>query len=217
VERRPDAPTRRALTLGLPWIPLLGWGLGRGLGPQAAQPPRQPPEQKEDQDPAARPPALKRRLSSVVVLLRHAEKDTGGDTLNPGLSEAGRQRARDLARLLARSRVTHLFASRYRRAQETLEPFAAAAGLKINTNAGAIAAELGPHLLSLPAGSIAVCVGHSNTIPALVAALGAEIQGLESSPQGPVLAETDYNRLFVLTPPAEPGGRTLLLELAYGA
>jgi len=194
----------------------VGLGLGSGAGALAAQVPETPPT-GDKPGPPGLPKAFKTRLLATVILLRHAEKETGGDSLNPGLSEAGKQRALDLARLLARARVTHLFASRYRRARETLEPIAAASGLKINTDAGALAAELGPHLLGLPAGSIAVCAGHSNTIPALAASLGAEIQGLESSQLGPSLADADYGRLFVLTPSAEVGGKTLLLELAYGA
>ena len=201
MDRRPDAPTRRAVALGLPWIPILGGALA---APAAGR------------QGAGDPPAEKKRLVATAILLRHAEKDATGDSVNPGLSDVGKKRAADLARLLARARVTHLFASKYRRAQETLQPFAEASGLKVNTDLGALAVELGPHLLALPAGSVAVVVGHSNTIPALAVALGGEIQGLEPTPQGPSLSEKEYARLFVLTPGPEPTSKTLVLEFAYG-
>jgi len=201
VDRRPDEPTRRAFALGLPWVPILGGAL---LAPASAQ------------QGAAAPPAERKRLVATAILLRHAEKDTTADSVNPGLSDVGKKRAAGLARLLARARVTHLFASKYRRAQETLQPFAEASGLKVNTDLGALAVELGPHVLGLPAGSVAVVVGHSNTIPALAVALGGEIQGLEPTPQGPSLSESEYARLFVLTPGPEPTSKTLVLEFTYG-
>jgi len=203
VDRRPDEPTRRALALALPWIPILG-GLGAALAPSASA------------AQGAAPPPERKRLVATVILLRHAEKDTTGDSVNPGLSDVGKKRAADLARLLARARVTHLFASKYRRAQETLQPFAEASGLKVNTDLGAVSVELGPYLLGLPAGSVAVVAGHSNTIPALAAALGGELQGLEPTPQGPSLSEKEYARLFVLTPGPEPTSKPLVLELSYG-
>jgi phosphohistidine phosphatase SixA len=214
VERRADRPTRRALALGLPWIPVLG-PLGLGLGSRAlgqSSPAGSPPEQQ----PAAQKPSEPKHLRATVILLRHAEKDPSGDAVNPGLSEAGKKRALTLAHLLAHARVTHLFASKYKRARETLQPLAEANGLKIDTDFGAVVADLGPRILDLPAGSVAVVAGHSNTIPALSAALGGEIPNLETTPQGNMIAEKDYGRLFVLTPGSTAPGKNLLLELAYG-
>jgi phosphohistidine phosphatase SixA len=205
VERRPERPTRRALALGLTALPVLGPIVRAATDPTGTPAPR--PAQK---------PAEKKRLLATVVLLRHAEKDSSGDSLNPGLSEAGKKRALVLAHLLSKARVTHLFASKYRRARETLQPFAERSGLKVDTDQGGIAADLAPRVLDLPAGSVAVVVGHSNTIPALASALGRDIENLETTPQGPMISDNDYGRLFVLTPAPEAGQKPLLLELAYG-
>src|SRR5262249_59882386 len=139
VERRPGRPTRRALALGLTSLPVLGPILGPGLRASS-----QAPKQAE-----------KKRLLATVVLLRHAEKDSSGDSLNPGLSEAGKRRALVLAHLLSHARVTHLFASKYRRARETLQPFAAASGLKIDTDQGGMAAGLAPPRRDAPPGPLA--------------------------------------------------------------
>jgi phosphohistidine phosphatase SixA len=209
VERRADLPTRRALALGLPWIPVLG-PLGLALGSQTLA------QTRPAEGPAASKPREQKRLLATVILLRHAEKDPSGDAINPGLSEAGKKRALTLAHLLTPARVTHLFASKYKRARETLQPFAEASGLKVDTDFGALAAELGPRILDFPADAVVVVAGHSNTIPALAAALGGEIQNLETTPQGPMIAEKDFGRLFVLTPGPPGATKSLLLELAYG-
>jgi hypothetical protein len=76
-------------------------------------------------------------------------------------------------------------------------------------------AELAQRLRGLPEGSVSVVAGHSNTVPALVEALGGRIERLEKGN----LAESEFGRLFVLTlPPAACEGRvsTTTLELAYG-
>ena len=156
-----------------------------------------------------------------MILVRHAEKDTAGDPKDPGLSEAGRGRARALARLLSRSRASHLFASELKRTQETLAPLAEELGVEIEILPAGKAQDLAARLAALPAGSVSVVAGHSNTVPALIAALGGEARGLETTPQGPVIPDRDHGRLYVLTlPPAAPGApagrKSALLELRYG-
>jgi broad specificity phosphatase PhoE len=152
---------------------------------------------------------------STVIVLRHAEKDAQGDPKDPGLSAAGRTRAEALARLLAPGKPTRLFASEFQRAQRTLDPLAQALGLKVEVVPANKGAELAQTLRALPEGSVSVVVAHSNTVPALVAALGGKIERLEKGN----LAETEFGRLFVLTlPPEGSAGRvaTSTLELAYG-
>jgi broad specificity phosphatase PhoE len=161
----------------------------------------------------ALPPAPAR--ASTVIVLRHAEKDPQGDPKDPGLSEAGRARAEVLARLLAPSKPAQLFASEYQRAQRTLDPLAQALGLKVESVPAGNAAELVRRLRALPEGSVSVVAGHSNTVPALVEALGGKIERLDKGQIG----ENEFGRVFVLTlPPAGAEGRvaTTTLELAYG-
>ena len=61
--------------------------------------------------------------STTVFLVRHAEK-AKDDPRDPTLSDAGRRRAEALDALLVRVDVTHLFATEYKRTQQTLEPLA---------------------------------------------------------------------------------------------
>ena len=169
-----------------------------------AQAPAAPPQ-------SAAPPASR---GSTVIVLRHAEKDPKADPKDPGLSEAGQARAAALAHLVAPARPAHLYASEFQRAQRTLEPLAGELGLKVEVVPAGRTADLVRTLRALPEGSLSVVAGHSNTVPALVEALGGKIERLEKG----ALAESEYGRLFVVTlPPAGATGvATGTLELAYG-
>jgi phosphohistidine phosphatase SixA len=128
----------------------------------------------------------------TVVLVRHAEKQVTQDK-DPPLSEAGAARALELSRHLARAGVTHLWATEWRRTRETLAPLADATGLEVRALPATESAALLSALSRLPAGSVAVVAGHSDTIPALVRALVADGRPI------PDLGSGDYDRLFVVT------------------
>jgi phosphohistidine phosphatase SixA len=208
VERSPEPPRsealnqqgeaeipRRAVALGLPLLPFLAARPFQAVAPPAA------------------PQTAKKAFSATAILFRHAEKSAEGDPKDPPLSEAGRTRAEGIAHLLSRSRATHLFASEFKRTQETLAPLAEATKLSVVVVPGGKTAELALKLLALPAGSVAVVAGHSNTIPALATLLGGTILGTEATAQGPMLPDSEYGRIFVLTPGIEEG-RCSVLELS---
>ncbi len=152
----------------------------------------------------------------TVILVRHAEKEAAPqDPRDPGLSAAGAERARELARLLGASAAEHLFSSELRRTRDTLAPLAQALSLPVETVPAARPAELLARLDALAPGSVAVVCGHSNTLPRLAELLGVRCTGLVDTPAGPMLADASYDRVFVVTRPA--AGPGALLELAYGA
>lgn len=164
------------------------------------------PRAQEPAKPAPLPP-------STVFVLRHAEKDAQGDARDPGLSDKGAARARALARLLAPAHPGHLFASEFQRAQRTLAPLAEALGAKVESHPAQDMAGLARALRALPPGSVSVVAGHSNTVPALVEALGGHLERLEKG----MLSETSFERLFVVTlPPPGSAAATSVVELAYG-
>lgn len=160
----------------------------------------------------------------TVIVVRHAEtagsSRTGGD---PKLSESGEQRAVELAKLLEHAGVTHLYSSQFERTKAVLAPLAEASGLEVESlDADALKEQI-ERVQALPPGSVAVIAGHSNTVPAMVLALGGTPQRTERHPQyGPMLAHTEYGRLFLLTlPPAKATAQgtttqVKLLELHYG-
>ncbi|MFT5051532.1 MAG: phosphohistidine phosphatase SixA [Chlamydiales bacterium] len=154
----------------------------------------------------------------TVFFVRHAETETSTSTTrDPRLSQDGEQRAASLARLLSRAHVTHLFASEYQRTQATLAPLAEQRTLDVSVVPAGKADDLVGTLRALPAGSVAVVAGHSNTVPQLVAAVGGQAAELVDHPKyGKMLADTEYDRLFVVQAPTFGEGDAATLELRYG-
>jgi len=201
VASRADLPSRREIALAIPFLPFLG-----------LEGPLPGPSRGEDE--------AARGGYSTAILLRHAEKDAASDPKDPALSVAGQERARALLRLLARAGATHLFASEYRRTRETLGPLAQARSLEIQAVPAADVPGLASRIRGLPAGSVAVVAGHSNTVPSIASALGGAMKDLVSSPSGPALRDDEYARLLILAWPVPAEAKALptsLIELAYGA
>lgn len=151
----------------------------------------------------------------TVVLVRHAEtaEDTaaGGD---PGLSEAGGQRAARLARLLGAAGVTHAWCSEFQRTRATLTPLAERAGVPVREISARAPQELEAAIRALQPGAVAVVCGHSNTVPALARALGVTPAGLVAHERyGPMLPHDAYDRVWVVTLPGVRGAAPSLLEL----
>ncbi len=152
---------------------------------------------------------------TTVFLLRHAEKGTD-DARDPELSETGTLRAESLALLLEHAGVTHLYASEFRRTQATLAPLAKLFGLEVEVVSARSPDDQVAALRALPAGSVAVVAGHSNTTPTLVRGLGGEAGRLTSSRSGEAIGKDEYGRLFVVVlPPQEREVAVQTLELAY--
>lgn len=158
----------------------------------------------------------------VVFLVRHAEK-ASDDSRDPELSDGGRARADELARVLAGAGATQLFATEYARTQHTLLPLAESTGLDVEVVGGReLDAQL-ERLLALEAGSVAVVAGHSNTVPAMARQLARTDRTPSGRDLTAYLGEDEYDVIFeVVLPP--PGRRTgegaalpKLLELRYGA
>ncbi len=160
-------------------------------------------------------------LAPITVLaVRHAEKAADGGR-DPELSDVGRTRARDLARLLEHAGVTHLFTTDYKRTRATLAPLARVTGLEVLDYSPRDLPELLAHLNSLKPGSIAVVCGHSNTTPDLVRGLGGQLKGLTEVRGQSCLGEDEYDRLFVTVLASELARGEVMrtaktMELRYG-
>jgi broad specificity phosphatase PhoE len=103
----------------------------------------------------------------TVYVMRHLEKAEGND---PALSPLGTRNAARLPALLGATPPDVIYVSKTRRARETAAPLATALGLEPkdyeNTDTPALAARV-----RAEAGTVLI-VGHSNTVPEIVAALG---------------------------------------------
>jgi broad specificity phosphatase PhoE len=132
-------------------------------------------------------PLLAQGEEVVVYLVRHAERAEDG-TNDPPISEAGQARARLLATLLADAGITRIHSTDFKRTHQTGAPTAEATGLELESydprDLPGFAAELrrspGRHLV----------LGHSNTTPGLVQALGGEPHG--------AIEEMEYDRLYIV-------------------
>ena len=122
-----------------------------------------------------------------IYLVRHAEKAAGDD---PDLTVVGRARADILANELKQAGLTAIYSTDTRRTRQTALPIAKATGLTVLPyDAGNL--ETFANMLRSTPGNILV-VGHSNTTPELVKALGGK-------PGAPIVETTEYDRLYVLT------------------
>lgn len=138
---------------------------------------------------------------TTVYLVRHAEKEATPPA-DPPLSEAGQARAKSLARILGKAGIKTIYTSQFARTKQTAEPLAQALGLtntvvpvSMDTT---MKNELAPQYLKdmaeriyAQAGESALIVGHSNTLPALIKALGGDVV--------PTIPDPDYDNLFVVT------------------
>jgi phosphohistidine phosphatase SixA len=131
-------------------------------------------------DPGA-PPATQ------VFVVRHAEKDAGED---PPLSAAGQRRALALPQVLPLEELAAIYATSTRRTQETAAAVSAITSLPVTEMPPTDFAGLLERAHAL-AGRSMLVVGHSNTIPDMLAAMGVD------SP--PVVGEADYGDVFVVT------------------
>ena len=133
----------------------------------------------------------------TYVLLRHAEK-ADDDPRDPSLSAAGVKRAERLAGRLHFAPVVAAYATGYRRTQQTAAPIAKDHRLAVTTyDASQPAAAFANRLRASHDRGTVVIVGHSNTVPAIAAALC----GCEIAPT----AESEFGRRIDVT--VLPDGR----------
>jgi phosphohistidine phosphatase SixA len=121
--------------------------------------------------PVADAPLAHAQETTTVLVVRHAEKEwEDGD---PPLSEVGRERAYALLRVVEESGVSVLFGTQYMRTSQTLEPIAERLDLEILVHEARDSRGLARRILTEHAGRVVLVSGHSNTVPEIVAALGA--------------------------------------------
>jgi broad specificity phosphatase PhoE len=141
----------------------------------------------------------------TVLAVRHADIDLPPGSQDPELNEAGRARADALTHVVGRSGVSTIFTSEFARTKQTVEPSARELGLV--PRPAPPAATLARDARAGHFGDVVLVAGHSNTIPTILAALGAA--------SVPVIGEREFDNLFVLTTHSVDGSQ--LLHLRYGS
>lgn len=135
---------------------------------------------------------------NVVILTRHAERADGQATMStpsgapadPLLSEAGKARAAKLATMLADANIAAMFTTEFHRTIDTAAPLAAKLKLTPEVVPAAQTAAVVEKIKARVNDTVFV-VGHSNTVSAIIKALG-----------GPdvTIGDSEYDNLFIYTP-----------------
>lgn len=126
----------------------------------------------------------------VVFLVRHAERaaTSGHVPADTGLSAAGRERAQDLAHALKDAGIKAIFTTEYKRTQETAAPLAESLGIRPEVVSADDLRSLVAKVRETRANVLVV--GHSNTLPQIIRALGATSRV--------AVTESDYDNLFLV-------------------
>jgi phosphohistidine phosphatase SixA len=138
---------------------------------------------------------------TTVFLVRHAEK-AANPPEDPSLLEAGSIRSQKLARVLGKAGIKAIYTSQFLRTKQTAEPLAKQLGIgstavpiKMSaSNPREVSQESIKELaekVNQRAGENALIVGHSNTVPEVIKALGGDVV--------PTIDEKEFDNLFVVT------------------
>ncbi|MDZ4804073.1 MAG: phosphoglycerate mutase family protein [Candidatus Eisenbacteria bacterium] len=144
---------------------------------------------------------------TTVFVVRHAEKVDASE--DPDLDITGRERARLLRDMLRAIPIESVYASKYKRTQQTVAPAAEAQKRTVVVHTTDEIAKLAGAIRAASADSVdraVLIAGHSNTTVQWLKALG--ISSIEE------LLDHEWDNLFVVTIGNE--GRARLLHLHYG-
>jgi broad specificity phosphatase PhoE len=150
------------------------------------------------------------QATTTIIFVRHAEKELNAGE-DPGLSDAGRRRVAELTRQLVDADVVAgidaIYATPFKRSQETVQPLAEALGLDIIPYDAADRETVLETILKNHKGKIILVVGHSDTIPELIANLGA-------SKLVPPIDDMEYDNIYIVSIPWF--GKTKTVRLRFG-
>jgi broad specificity phosphatase PhoE len=150
------------------------------------------------------------QATTTIIFFRHAEQ-TSHDEADPPLSEAGQKRVAELTRQLVDADVVAgidaIYSTPYIRSLETARPLADQLDLPINSYAADDTEEILDTILKNHKGKIILVIGHSNTIPVLIANLGA-------SKKVPAIAQYEFDNIYIISIPWF--GKTKTIRLRIG-
>ncbi len=150
------------------------------------------------------------QATTTIIFFRHAEQ-TSHDEVDPPLSEAGQRRVAELTRQLVDADVVAgidaIYSTPYIRSMETARPLADQLDLPINSYAADDTEEVLDTILKNHKGKIILVIGHSNTLPVLIANLGA-------SKKVPAIAQSEFDNIYIISIPWF--GKTKTIRLRIG-
>src|SRR5262249_55293657 len=129
------------------------------------------------------------RPVTTVILVRHAEKNIEPANPDPDLTPAGRERAQEIARMFADAGVNAIYATQFKRTQQTVKPLSDRIGVPVTLLDSNQTDQLVRRLQTTYRGKTVFIAGHNNTVPAIISALSGETY--------PVIPESEYDNLYI--------------------
>ncbi|HEX7720778.1 MAG TPA: phosphoglycerate mutase family protein [Pyrinomonadaceae bacterium] len=148
-----------------------------------------------------------RRPVTTIILIRHAEKIIDPNNPDVDLSAAGQARAQEIARVFGDAGINAIYATQYKRTQETVKPLSDKTGAPVTIVNSKGTADLLAQIRAQHSGQTIFIAGHNNTVPEIIEALGG--------PKYPTIPETEYDNLYVVT--VYRTGKAKVVKMKYGS
>ena len=146
------------------------------------------------------------RPVTTVILIRHAEKKIEPENPDPDLAPEGVERAQEIARVFGGAGINAIYATQYKRTQQTVKPLADRTGIAVTLLDSKQTDELVQRVQTTLRGQTIFVAGHNNSVPAIASALSGE--------NFPVIPESEYDNLFIVT--VYRFGKAKVVRLKYG-
>jgi len=146
------------------------------------------------------------RPVTTIILVRHAEKNIEPNNPDPDLSPEGFQRAQEIARVFGETGINAIYATQYKRTQQTVKPLADRTGVAVRLLQANQTDELVKQLQTTNRGQTVFIAGHNNTVPIIVSTLSGETY--------PTIPESEFDNLYIVT--IYRFGKAKVVKLKYG-
>jgi 2,3-bisphosphoglycerate-dependent phosphoglycerate mutase len=151
--------------------------------------------------------------TTTVIFVRYADVNVDtGDNANPGLNPAGQIRAEELVRVVGDidviASVDAIFATQFRKTQETAEPLAKSLQMPVQVIDAENVRGLTDLILQEYKGKIVLVITNRKALPQL-------IQRFHGSKNLPEIEDDEFDNLYIVSIPWY--GKVKTLRLKYGA
>ena len=146
------------------------------------------------------------RPLTTVILVRHAEKKIEPENPDPDLTPEGVARAQEIARMFAGAGINTIYATQYKRTQQTLKPLSDRIGVPVTLINSKQTDDLVSRIQTDNRGQTVFVAGHSDSVPAIVSVLSNE--------KFPDIPDNEYDNLFIVT--IYRFGKAKVTKLKYG-
>lgn len=146
------------------------------------------------------------RPVTTVILVRHAEKKIEPNNEDPDITPEGVERAHEIARVFADAGINAIYATQYKRTQQTVKPLSDRTGVGVELLNSKQTDQLLRRIQTTYRGQTVFVAGHNTTVPAIITELSGETY--------PPIPESEYDNLYIVT--IYRFGKAKVVKLKYG-